>query len=186
MIMEDDKNKIEIIDSSTKNSKASIFSNLICFIIVIIFSTTGFILFLMFPKSLTGFFISFITISIVLIYSWIQSKSQGIFRKFSISEDGIEFLMPNIHRFYIKWSDFQKLEVTLKNFDIKPFKVYQLEFTNKNSKELFNFSILDFTSENINKILKLIKTYTIKRNIKFIAKEENLISGIVFVDDLEI
>jgi hypothetical protein len=182
--MVDEKEKIEIIDYGA--SKISPFLNALCSIFVIILSGTGFILFLLYPYSFTGFFISLFTISIVIIYLFYQTRSKGIIRKFTLSYLDIEFLMPNKAPFYILWSDIDKIEITLKVIDIKPFEVYELNFFKGSNKKTFKFNIFEFSKLNSSQILFLLKAYAKTYKKEFKAQKEELISGVVLVEDLKI
>ncbi|MFW9936137.1 MAG: hypothetical protein ACFFD5_00665 [Candidatus Thorarchaeota archaeon] len=182
--MVEDTEKIEIIDKTEKNSRLTPLLNIFCSIFVIILAGMGFILFLIYPYSLMGFFISLFTISIMMMYLFYQSKSKGIIRKFTLTPLDIEFLMPNKPYFHIKWSEFDKIEIILKKLEIKPFEVYELHFIKNDSKRIFKFSILDFNKANSSQILYLLKTYAKINNKEFKAQKERLISGIVLVEDL--
>ncbi|MFX0059123.1 MAG: hypothetical protein ACFE85_05185 [Candidatus Hodarchaeota archaeon] len=182
--MVDVQEKIEIIDSTT--SKISVILNTLCSIIVVIITLMGLILFLIHPYSFNGFFISLITISIVMVYLFYQSKSKGIIRKFSLSYLDIEFLMPHKPPFNIKWSEIDQIEIILKIFEIKPFEVYELNFIKGETKITFKFNIFEFSKSNASQILFLLKSYARIKKKKFKAKQERLISGIILVEDLNV
>lgn len=184
--MVEDTEKIEIVDTSGNNSKISPLLNALCSIFVVILSGMGFVLFLMYPYSLNGFFISLFTISIVVIYLFYQSKSKGIIRKFTLSHVDIEFLIPNKPFFNIKWSEIDEIQILLKQLEIQPFEVYEINFIKGNSNKIFKFSILEFNKANSTQIVYLLKKYAKINKKEFKAKKESLISGIVLVEDLEI
>ena len=178
--------KIEIIDFSGENfSLFSIpcsVSLLFTFFLIIL----NFIFIVAFPIYSITIALSLILIILFVLYflSWVKNPAK--LRKFAISEEIIEIVLPHVSRFHKSWSQFNKIEVRLKCFDIKPYRAYELYFIRGNSEDCFIISLLDFHKDKINKILALLKEFSRRKNKTFSAVKERMISGIVKVEDLNI
>ena len=178
--------KIEIIDFS--GEKLSLISipcyvslPIICFLIILnVAFMVGF------PGSPMTIILSLFIILILVLYfiDWVNNPAK--LRKFSISEDIIEILLPDVSGFHKHWAEFDKIEVRLKILEIKPYRAYQIYFIRGNSEDCFTISLLDFHKEKINEILALLKEYSQRKNKTFSAVKERMISGIVEVEDLHI
>ncbi len=178
--------KIEIIDfSGEKFSLISIPCSVSLPITYLLVILNG-IFMVAFPGSFITIILSLFLILIMVLYfiNWVNNPAK--LRKFSISEDIIEILLPNISRFHRYWSEFDKIEVRLKYFEIKPYRAYELYFIRDNSEDCFIISLLDFHKEKINEILALLKEFSRRKNKTFSAVKERMISGIVEVEDLNI
>ncbi len=178
--------KIEIIDFSGENFSlfsvpCSISLSITCFLIIL-----NFVFMVAFPGSSITIILSLVLILILVLYfiSWVNNPAK--LRKFSISEDIIEIVLPNVSRFHKYWSEFDKIEVRLRFLDIKPYRAYVLYFIRDNSEDCFIISLLDFHKEKINEILALLKKFSRRKNKTFSAVKERMISGIVEVEDLNI
>ena len=103
--MESDKN--EIIDFSGENfNKISIPCSVILIAIIFLVLLN---IFLMFSYPYISVFVSLVIISIFfLYYYYIITKNPGI-RTFSISDENIKIMVPNMPIFLISWPEFEKL-----------------------------------------------------------------------------
>jgi len=178
--------KIEIIDFSGENFSlfsvpCSISLPITCFLIIL-----NFVFVVAFPGSSITIILSLVLILILVLFfiSWVNNPAK--LRKFSISEDIIEIILPHDSRFHKSWSEFNKIEVRLKYFDIKPYRAYELHFIQGNSEDCCNISLFDFHKEKIKEILVLLKEYSRRKNKSFSAVKERMISGIVEIEDLNI
>ena len=178
--------KIEIIDFSGENFSlfsipCSISLPITCFLIIL-----NFVFMVAFPGSPITIILSLFIILILVLYfvSWVNNPAK--LRKFSISEEIIGIILPNVSRFHKNWSEFDKIEVKLKVLEIKPYRAYVLYFIRDNSEDCFTISLLDFHKEKINEILAHLKEFSRRKNKTFNAVKERMISGIVEVEDLNI
>ncbi|MFX0041606.1 MAG: hypothetical protein ACFE8L_01725 [Candidatus Hodarchaeota archaeon] len=181
-----ESDKIEIVDFS--GEKLSLIS-IPCYVslpIICILAILNIFFMVSFPGSLITVLISTFLILIMAMYfiNWINNPPK--LRKFSISEEKIEILLPDASGFHKYWSEFDKIEVRLKILEIKPYKAYQLYFLRDNSEDCFTISLLDFHKEKINEILALLKEYSWRKDKTFSAVKETMICGIVEVEDLNI
>ncbi|MFW9999357.1 MAG: hypothetical protein ACFE9Q_07930 [Candidatus Hodarchaeota archaeon] len=181
-----ESDKVEIIDfSGEKFTKISIpcSANLV---LILIFVTLNIFLPFLFPGSLISIFLSLIILCIYCIYySYTLTKNPGI-RKFSISLEEIEIIIPQMPAFLISRSEFKKLEIRLRKLDIKPFLIYTLHFINSDSERTVKISLSEFSKEKIEQILKLLKIYVKRMGKEFIAVKETWVSGVLLVENLKI
>ncbi|MFX1502218.1 MAG: hypothetical protein ACFFDH_14745 [Promethearchaeota archaeon] len=178
--------KVEIIDfSGEKFTKISIPCSVSLVLILILIILNLFLTFL-FPRSSISIFVSLIIIFVYcMYYSSILNKNPGI-RKFSISLEEIEIIVPKMPEFLISSLDFEKLEIRLKKLKYKPFLIYELHFIQKNSERVVNLSLFEFSKEKLDQILRLLKDYIIRMGKQFTAVKETWVSGVVLVENLKI
>ncbi|MFX0136303.1 MAG: hypothetical protein ACFFDN_21865 [Candidatus Hodarchaeota archaeon] len=181
-----ESDNIDIIDfSGEKFNKISIPCSVSLFLILLLVLLNLF-LSILFPWTFISIFTSLIIILIFgLYYYYVMSKNPGI-RKFSISTEKIEIIIPKLHPFLIFWSDFNKIEIKLKKFNYEPFYIYELHFIHQNSDKSFNLSLSEFPKEKINQILLLLKNYAKRIGKQFTATQETWISGVYLVENLKI
>ncbi|TFG24957.1 MAG: hypothetical protein EU533_01585 [Promethearchaeota archaeon] len=128
-----------------------------------------------------------ITILIIIILFISSSLStRGMLRKFSISNLAIEFFLPSQDQFTIYWNDFNKINVTLKILDIKPFNIYNIKFIGGAQEKVINIGLQDFQKEKLKEILNLLKFHAKIHKKQFKATKEKIVSGIYIVEDLDI
>ncbi len=185
--MEVKPEKIEIIDfSGEKFDRISIPCSVGLAIMILIVSINFLVMFL-FPGSYVSIYVSLvIIISLVLYYSYVLTQNSGTIRKFSISTENIELILPNIPIFTITWSKLEKIEIRLRKLDFKPYYRYELHFINQKSEKTCNISMLDFHKEKIDQILLLLKHYAQRMKKNFTAVKETNISGVTLVENLKI
>jgi len=178
--------KVEIIDfSGEKFNKISIPCS-VSLVLIGFLALLNILLMVLFPGTFISVGVSLIIIFIFgLYYSYILTKNPGI-RKFSISIEKIEIIIPKTPIFLIYWSEFKKLEIKLRKFNFKPFHIYELHFIYQDSDRTFNLSLSDFPLEKIDQILRLLKDYAKRMEKQFTALKETKISGIVLVENLKI
>ncbi|MHA2006360.1 MAG: hypothetical protein ACXABO_09065 [Promethearchaeota archaeon] len=179
--------RIEIVDFSGEK-----FSNLSipCWVITVIVSIIVILeiyLTIMFPGSNTILLLSIGLIFVFILYFfYVINKSPGKLRRFSISTQDIEFTLPYNPQIIISWSDFEKIEVKLKEIDIKPFYVYHFHFLCRDSEKKVIISLLDFHKEKITEILKILKKHALLMKKEFSAVKETSVSGVYLIEELEI
>jgi len=187
--MDSDKidEKIEIIDfSGEKFHNLSVPCPLVLLLVIVLAIING-ILLVMYPRSFGTTLISlFIILVLVLSYYNIAVKNPGKLRKFSISDNGIEIKVPQHPLFSVKWSEFEKIEIRLKKFDLKPYYAYQFYFITDDSENKFNLSLADFHKEKIQNILKILKDFAVQKGKEFFSFRETESSGVFFADDLNV
>ncbi|UCC21241.1 MAG: hypothetical protein JSV62_08185 [Promethearchaeota archaeon] len=179
--------KDEVIDfSGEKFSSFSIPCSIGLFIMLFA-AIINMIIMVAFPGTFLSIYISLgIIIIFVLYYSYLLTQNPGKIRKFAISSEEIEFTLPNIPIFIIKWTDFEKIEIRMKKLELKPFILYEFHFMKDNSDKTFDISLFHFHREKIDQILILLKDYSNKMKKEFKAVQETIVSGIVEVEDLKI
>ena len=172
-----ESDKVEIIDfSGEKYTKISIPCS-VSFILILFLVILNMFLIFLFPGTFVSFFVSLIMFFIYcMYYSYTLTKNPGI-RKFSISLEEIEIIIPKMPVFLISRSEFKKLEIRLRKIDIKPFFIYTLHFINLNSERTFKLSLSEFSKEKIEQIMKLLKNYVKRMGKQFSAVKETWISG---------
>ena len=177
----------EIIDfSGEKFSKVSIPCS-VGLIIIFIVAFINIILMILFPESYLSMYISLIVVGVFLLYySYIATKNPGKLRKFSISNEDIQLLLPHLPLFTIKWAELDKIEIRLRKFDFKPFLRYDIHFIDQESEKVCNISMLDFHKEKIDQILLLLKHYAIRMKKDFVAVKETNVSGVILVENLKL
>lgn len=183
--MENDKT--EIIDFS--GEKFNNFTMPCWFIIVVIPALAIFNIYLMIttPDSPLATLLSIGLILIfVLYYYYVATKSPGKLRKVSISYEEIEVTLPQKPQFLIQWSEFEKIEVKLKNLRLKPFNVYYFHFFNHTTEKKFTLTLDDFHKSKILEILKLLRERAFILKKEFVAIKETQVSGVHFIEDFEI
>ncbi|MFW9902021.1 MAG: hypothetical protein ACFFDY_12180, partial [Candidatus Thorarchaeota archaeon] len=177
----------EIIDfSGEKLNKVSIPCS-VGFITIFIVAFINIIMMILFPESYISMYISLIIIGVFLLYYYyLATKNPGKIRKFSISTEYIQFLLPNIPLFTITWFELDRIEIRMRKLDFKPFIRYDIHFVTKESEKVYNISMLDFHKEKIDQILLLLKRYAIRMKKNFTAVKETKISGVILVENLKI
>ncbi|MFW9879961.1 MAG: hypothetical protein ACFFG0_43360 [Candidatus Thorarchaeota archaeon] len=179
--------KTEIIDFSGEKFNKFTVPFWIVAIFIFSMSILNILFIVIFPESQTTIYFSIVLIVIfILYYYFIVSNSPGKLRKFSISNECIEVLLPNKPKFSIYWSEFEKVEVRLKIIEFKPFYVYHIYFLHQNSEKKLSVSLDDFHRAKIIEFLKIIREYAYSTKKEFIAVKETNISGVYLVEDLEI
>jgi len=178
--------KTDIFDfSGEKFSKFTI----PCWIILVIVSSMAILnMFFMikFPQSQIITYLSIALIIIfILYYYYVATKSPGKLRKFSISSESIEVLLPNKPIFLIYWPEFEKIEVRLKKIEFKPFNVYYFHFLHHNAEKNVSVNLDDFHRDKIIEFLKVLREFAFTMKKEFSAVKETNISGVYLVEDLE-
>ncbi|MFX1418386.1 MAG: hypothetical protein ACFE9N_05640 [Promethearchaeota archaeon] len=182
-----EQEKDEVIDfSGEKFSSFSIPCSVGLFIMFFA-AIINLIIMVAFPGTFLSLYISLgIIIVFVLYYSYILTQNPGKIRKFSISIEEIEVILPNIPIFSIKWTDFEKIEIRMKKLEIKPFLRYEIHFKKERSDETLDINLFHFHKEKIDQILVLLKDYSSTMKKEFKAVQETIVSGIIEVEDLKI
>ncbi|MFX1425080.1 MAG: hypothetical protein ACFFBE_01410 [Promethearchaeota archaeon] len=140
-----------------------------------------------FPESPFALLISLILVFIFILYYYnVATKSPGKLRKFSISCEEIVFELPHRPQYTIHWSEFEKVEVKLRELRLKPFNVYYFRFINDRIEKKFTLSLNDFHKSKIIDIVKILREYAFMMNKDFSAVKESEVSGVHFIEDLEI
>jgi len=181
-----EREKTEIIDFS--GEKFSNFAMPCWFIMVIVLSIAILNMFFMFkfPRSQIATLLSIaLVIIFILYYYYVATKSPGKLRKFSISSEGIEVLLPHKPKFLIYWSGFEKIEVRLMKIGLKPFDIYFFHFFNHNTEKKVSVSLDDFHRDKIIEFLKVLREYAFVMRKEFSAVKQTNISGVYLVEDLE-
>ncbi|MFX1571394.1 MAG: hypothetical protein ACFFB0_01485 [Promethearchaeota archaeon] len=182
-----DSDNIEIVDFSGEKSHGfTIPCSLVIFIISILI-----ILIVTFTLLIPGAFITtLLSLGVLFIffayYYYVVTKAPGKLRKFSISQYEIEIILPRKPKFHISWFEIEKIEVRLKNLEVKPYIVYQFLFIKNDSEKRCNLTLNDFPKVKINEILTSLKEFTSLKKKKFSAVKETNVSGIILVEDLNI
>ncbi len=185
--MEVKPEKIEIIDFSGEEFNRISIPCSVGLAIMILTASINFLVMFLFPGSYVSIYVSLvIIISLVLYYSYLLSQNSGEIRKFSISTENIELILPNVPIFTITWSELEKIEIRLRKLDFKPYYRYELRFINQKSEKTCNINMLDFHKEKIDQILLLLKNYAQKMKKGFTAVKETNISGVILVENLKI
>lgn len=182
----EEKDGIEIIDFyGEKLSLINIRYSTIFFVFVIL-AVIWYLIFLGFLPFPMEVFVVLGILIIVILFVANSLSTRGMLRRFFISDLLIEFLLPPMDQFTIYWNDFNKIKVTLKILNIKPFNIYNIKFIGKNQEKVINVGLQDFKKEKIKEILNLLKTHAKIHKKQFNATKEKIVSGIYIVDDLEI
>ena len=185
--MEGEPDKVEIIDLSGEDFKTYSIPCSISVLIVIIIGSINILMIFLFPGSYTSIFISIAVITgFIVYYCYFYSHNTGKIRKFTISNESIEIILPNISPFKINWSRFDKIEVRVRKLDFKPFYRYEFHFIYKESDINCNISLLDFHKEKLDQILLLLKEYAIRMKKEFNAFKETNVSGVILVENLNL
>lgn len=182
-----DSDKKEVIDFSGEK-----FTNFAipCWIVIFIVPALAIFDFYLMIQTPDSPLATLISISLILIfifyYYYVATKSPGKLRKVSISYEEIIVTVPQKPQFLINWSEFEKIEVKLKILNLKPFSVYHFHFCNDTTEKDFTLSLNDFHKSKINEILKILREHAFIMNKEFIALRETEVSGVNFIEDLEI
>ncbi|MFX1312305.1 MAG: hypothetical protein ACFFHD_06800 [Promethearchaeota archaeon] len=182
-----DSDNIEIVDfSGEKFHKFTLSCSLVfIFISILIILIIAFDLLIPGTIVTTLLSLGFIFIFIAYYY-YAVTKNPGKLRKFTISNYGIEILLPRQPRFQISWFEIEKIKIQLKKLEVNPYLIYQIHFIQSKSEKNINITLNDFTKEKINEILKSLKSVTRSKKKAFSAVKETNISGIIFVEELKI
>ncbi|MFX1298433.1 MAG: hypothetical protein ACFFD2_26705 [Promethearchaeota archaeon] len=185
--MEQEPDEVEVIDFfGQKFNKRSVPCSVL-FLIMLITAIVNIFIMVLYPETYFSVYISLIVFAgFVLYYSYVVKKNPGKIRKFSISKEDIEFIIPNSVPFRINWSEFEKLEIRKKEFNYRPYYRYEFHFIYNDSDKVVNVSLLDFQKKNLDKILALIKNSAKIMKKDFAAVKETNISGIVLLENFKI
>ncbi|MFX0081027.1 MAG: hypothetical protein ACFE94_04665 [Candidatus Hodarchaeota archaeon] len=179
--------KKDIFDFSGENFSKLTISCKIIFVIILSIASLNIVLMVAFPESQITTYVSIgLIVIFILYYYYVATKSPGKLRKFSISSECIEILIPYRTNFLIYWGEFEKIEVRLKIVEFKPFMVYNFHFFNHKSEKKVSVSLYDFHKDKIIEFLKILREYAYNMEKEFIAVKETKISGVYLVEDLEI
>jgi hypothetical protein len=181
-----DSEKTEIIDFSGEKFTKFTVPCAVGVFLLLIFVILNIYLTFLFPNSYITLFVSLLILfGYCMYYTFALTKNPGI-RKFSISLDQIEIIVPNMPEFLIYTQDFEKIEIRLKKLKFKPYLIYELHFVQKNSERVFSLSLLEFSKEKIDQIVRLLKDYIERMGKKFSTVKETWVSGVVLVENLKI
>ena len=186
MVAPEEEDGIEIIDFHGEKLSFINIRFTTIFIFVVIFAVIWYFIFIgLLPFPMEVYIVlGIIIIAILLVSSGLSTR--GMLRRFFISDLVIEFLLPPMNQFRIYWNDFDKITVTLKILDIKPFNVYNIKFIGGDQEKVMNVGLQDFKKENLKEILTLLKVNAKLHKKQFKAKKEKIVSGIYIVEDLDI
>lgn len=177
--------RIEIVDFSGEK-----FSNFTmpCWVIIVVIPIIAILdayLMIVYPESPYAIILSIALISIFIFYYFsVATKSPGKLRKFSISREDIEVTLPYTPLFIVNWTEFERIEITLKKLELKPFNVYQFQFIGNKSEKKVIISLLDFHKEKLNEIVQVLRKYAIVMKKEFSAVKETNVSGVYLVEEL--
>ncbi|MFW9878332.1 MAG: hypothetical protein ACFFG0_35060 [Candidatus Thorarchaeota archaeon] len=182
-----EREKTEIIDFSGEKFNKFTIPNWIIVIIVFSLAVLNMFSMIIFSKSQIVIYLSIaLTIIFILYYCFVISNSTGKLRKFSVSSECIEVLLPNRPIFITYWSEFEKIEVKLNIIQFKPFNVYYFHFLHLNTEKKVSVSLNDFHRAKISEFLKILRKYANIMNKEFLAVKETNISGVYLIEDMEI
>ena len=160
-----------------------------CWIVLVITTSMAILTMFFMVKFPESHIVTLLSIALIiffiLYYYYVVSKSPGKLRKFSISSESIEVLLPYKLKFLIYWSEFEKIEVRLKIIELKPFHVYYFHFLNHSTEKKVSVSLDDFHRDKIIEFLKILREYAFIMKKEFNAVKETNISGVYLVEDLE-
>ncbi|MHA1986485.1 MAG: hypothetical protein ACW98D_07600 [Promethearchaeota archaeon] len=152
-------------------------------IILIIVSVFTYLI-IIFPNSPFVLILTLISFSIFFSYYYsVSSKSTGKLRRFSISFENIDFTLPDNPFFIVSWSEFEKIEVAITTFELKPYYAFRFQFTSNNSEKEVTISLRDFHKEKIKEILHTLREYAIMMGKKLSIVKETNVSGVSFIED---
>ena len=176
--------RTEIVDFSGEKLGIFTIPRWIVNIVVSLIIILDVIFFIINPKSPYTILLSIVLISILILYCYsVTTKTQGKLRKFSISFENIEVILPDTPLFIVDWSEFEKIEITMKILELKPFYAYRYQFISQNSEKQVTISLLDFHKEKIDEILEALKKYAILMGKKISVVKETNVSGVNFIED---
>ena len=185
--MEKEPDRVEVIDFFGEEfNKRSVPCSVVLLIMLSAVIVNLFLMFL-FPDTYISLFVSILIIGgFVSYYSYILRQDPGKIRKFSISVENIEIILPNIPFFRIGWSEFESLEIRMSQFNYKPYYQYELHFMNRDSDKVVRLSLSDFHKVKVDQILVLLKNFSKIMKKEFAAVKETNISGIIQVENFKI
>jgi hypothetical protein len=187
MIVKMELEKDEVIDFSGETFNKKSIPCSIGLIMILLVALTNLCLMYIFPGTYISTYISLaIIIVFVLYYYYILTQNPGKIRKFTVSVEEIEILLPTTPYFNICWTEFENIEIRMRKFSYKPYCRYGLHFINQNSERSISLSLSDFHKEKIDQILILLKDYAGRMKKKFTAVKETNISGIIQVENFKI
>jgi hypothetical protein len=171
--------RTEIVDfSGEKFSLFTVPCGVSLTVILIIISVLTY-LSIMYPGFLSAILFTIIIFSIFILYYYsVATKSLGKLRRFSISYENIELTLPYTFPFFVKWSEFEKIEIALIKLEMKPFNAFRFKFIGNNSEKEVTISPLDFHREKINEIIKIVGEYVVLMDKKFSIIKETNVSGV--------
>jgi len=185
--MEQKPDKVEVIDFfGEKFNKRSVPCSVVLLIMLMATLANIFIM-ILYPGTYLSLYISLIIVAgLILCYSYVLKKNPGKIRKFSISTQDIEIILPDTSLFRISWPEFEKLEIRKKEFNYKPYCRYELHFMYGDSDKVVNVSLLDFQKKNLERILVLLKNFARIKKKEFAAVKETNISGVILLENFKI
>ena len=176
--------RIEIVDFSGEKLSSFTIPRWVVIVVIPLIIFLDIIFFILSPKSPYTILLSIVLISTFILYCYsVITKSSGKLRKFSISLENIKVTLPDSPLFIVSWSEFEKIEITLKILELKPFKVYRYQFIGKNSEKQVTISLFDFHKEKIKEIQKALKKFAILMEKEFSVVKETNVSGVYFIED---
>lgn len=185
--MEKEPDRVEVIDFIGEEFNKRSVPCSVGLLIMLTVALVNLFLMVFFPGTYISLYVSLIIIGgFVLYYSFILTQNPGKIRKFSISVENIEIILPNISFFRIKWSEFEKLEIRMRKFNYKPYYQYELHFMNRDFDKVVKLSLLDFHKVKVDQILVLLKNFSKIMKKEFAAVKVTNISGIIQVENFKI
>ncbi|NVM38639.1 MAG: hypothetical protein HWN81_23835 [Candidatus Lokiarchaeota archaeon] len=185
--MEQEPDKVEVIDFFGEEFNKRSVPCSVGLLIILIVALANLFVMILYPRTNASIFISLIIIAgFVLYYSYILAKNPGKIRKFSISTEDIEIILPDVSPFRIHWPEFEKLEIRKKEFNYKPYCRYEFHFMYGDSDKVVNVSLLDFQKKNLDKILVSLKNFAKLMKKEFTAVKETNISNVILLENFKI
>lgn len=185
--MEQKPEKVEIIDFFGEEFNKRSLPCSVGLLIILIVALANLYVMILYPGTYVSIFISLIVIvGFVLYYSYILAKNPGKIRKFSISTEYIEIILPDDSLFRINWPEFEKLEIRKKEFNYKPYCRYELHFMDGDMDKSVSICLLDFQKNNLDKILVSLKNFAQIMKKEFTAVKETNISGVILLENFKI
>ncbi|MBY8984370.1 MAG: hypothetical protein KGD65_04825 [Candidatus Lokiarchaeota archaeon] len=177
--------RIEIVDFSGEKFSKFTMPCWVVFVVISIIAILDSYLMIVYPESPYALVLGIILISIfIYYYVSVATKSPGKLRKFSISHEDIEITLPYTPLFIVDWAEFERIKITLKKLELKPFNVYRFQFIGKESEKKVMISLLDFHKEKLEEIVQILRKYAILMKKDFSAVKETNVSGVYLVEDL--
>lgn len=177
--------RIEIVDFSGEKFSKYTMPCWVIFLTIPIIAILDAYFMMVNPESPYAIILSIALITIfIFYYSTVATKSPGKLRIFSISREDIEITLPYTPLFIVNWTEFERIEITLKKLELKPFIVYRFQFLGKESEKKVIISLLDFHKEKLEEIVQILRKYAILMKKDFSAVKETNVSGVYLVEDL--
>ncbi|MFX1593232.1 MAG: hypothetical protein ACFFCL_11110 [Promethearchaeota archaeon] len=163
--------QIEITES-VKGLRFVLIPILIVFLLIMIFASIGVIIIIGGLIALLALIIIWIIIGLTMIPIFkVFLHGTSKLRKFIISDNFIQILVPPNPLFQVNWSDFDIIELKIPSkYDKKTVKIHELNFIGENFQQSFKiFYGRDFYRK-FSEIIEILKEYTIKKKKKFIEQ----------------